>query len=186
MVSLVKQLEQYSPFNEQENVDLRVILHALESYPDIFDRSNLVMHMTASSWITNSTHDKILMIYHNIYNSWAWTGGHADGETDLCKVAVREAKEETGLSHVKVLLETPFSLETLTVNSHIRKGIFVPSHLHLNVTYLLEADEKGILHVKEDENNGVSWFQLNEAVFACSETWMRPIYQKLNQKLLDR
>ena len=55
-------------------------------------------HMTASSWIVNEDYTKVLMIYHNIYNSWAWTGGHADGDEDLLHVAVKEAREETGLS----------------------------------------------------------------------------------------
>ena len=104
--------------------------------------------MTASSWLLNATHDKVLMIYHNIYHSWAWTGGHADGDRDLLAVAKREAMEETGVTEIRVISEDIFSLEILTVDGHEKRGVYVPSHLHLNVTYLLEADEAlSLIHI---------------------------------------
>ena len=60
----------------------------------------------------------------------------------------------------------------------------MPSHLHLNVTYLLEGDERDALEIKPDENSGVRWFSLDEAVAASAEPWMRArVYEKLNQKL---
>ena len=176
-------LTAYQPHSEQEAADRAVMLDALDRCPDLYLRSNLVLHLTASSWITNQKRDRVLMIYHNIYDSWAWTGGHADGERDLLAVAVREAKEETGLMSVRPLSTELFSVETLTVNPHRKRGVYVPAHLHLNVTFLLEADETEPLRHKPDENSAVAWFSLDEAVAACSEPWMRPVYQKLNEKL---
>ena len=80
--------------------------------------------------------------------------------------------------------EDIYSLEILTVDGHEKRGVYVPSHLHLNVTYLLEADEQAVLRVKPDENSGVKWFSLEEALEACSEPWMiERVYKKLNQKL---
>lgn len=184
-MTIQEQLQRFIPYNEQETTDLSLILNALDKYPDIFERSNQVMHMTASSWIINQSWDKVLMIYHNIYDSWAWTGGHADGEHDLCRVAEREAKEETGLSDLKLLLSGPFSVEILTVNSHMKHGVFVPSHLHLNITYLFMADDHHAIRAKTDENKAVAWFGLDDAVKACTEPWMRPIYAKLNRKALE-
>ncbi len=183
-MTIQEQLQRFIPCDEQETADLGLILDALYKYPDIFERSNQVMHMTASSWIINPSREKVLMIYHNIYDSWAWTGGHADGERDLCRVAEREAKEETGLSDLKLLHSGPFSVEILTVNSHLKHGSFVPSHLHLNVTYLFMADDQQAIRAKADENKAVAWFGLDDAVKACSEPWMRPIYAKLNRKVL--
>ena len=140
--------------------------------------------MTASSWIVNPARTKVLMVYHNIYDSWSWTGGHADGETDLLAAALREAKEETGITKVRPVTEDIYSLEILTVDGHVKHGKYVSSHLHLNVTYLLEADEDEILHKKDDENSGVAWFGLDEAILASSEPWFRErIYSKLNAKL---
>ena len=182
-MQFAKQLASYSPYSEQEAVDKSVILDALSRYPDVYDRSNLVLHLTASAWIVNRDRSKVLMIYHNIYDSWAWTGGHADGVTDLLAVALREATEETGLASIRPVTEALYSIETLTVNPHRKRGKYVPAHLHLNATYLLEADENEPLHHKPDENSAAAWFSLPDAVAVCSEPWMRPVYQKLNDKL---
>lgn len=123
------------------------------------------------------------MLYHNIYQSWAWPGGHADGEEDLLRVALREVQEETGLAQVKAVSERPISLEILPVNAHFKRGRFVVPHLHLNLTYLLEADDSQMLHSKPDENSAVRWFTPEEAVEASSEKEMRTVYRKLNLRL---
>ena len=183
-MSLLEQLKAYAPYNEQEANDKAVMIKLLEKERDIFTRENEVAHFTASSWLVNKEHTKVLMIYHNIYHSWSWTGGHADGDTDLLAVAMREAMEETGVKTITPVSKDLFSIEILTVDGHIKRGKYVPSHLHLNVTYLLEADEAEVLHIKQDENSGVAWFTLEEALEKCSEPWMIEwIYKKLNEKL---
>ena len=185
-MKLIEELKSYQPYNEQEENDKAVMLRLLsdESQPDIFTRENEVVHFTASSWLVNREHTKVLMIYHNIYNSWSWTGGHADGERDLLAVAMKEAKEETGVQTLTPVSGDIFSIEILTVDGHVKRGKYVPSHLHLNVTYLLEADEAEVLRVKPDENSGVAWFSLNEVLEKCTEHWMiKWVYSKLNSKL---
>ena len=94
-------LEAYRPFNEQEERDRQAMLAAMDAHKDIFLRSCAFFHMTASAWIVNARRDRALMAWHNIYRSWSWLGGHADGETDLLCVALREAREESGLGHVR-------------------------------------------------------------------------------------
>ena len=184
MVDLQKQLLSYVPMNEQEEKDRLFMLHCLEKHADVYTRKDPVCHLTASAWIVNPERTKVLMAYHNIYRSWAWLGGHADGERDLLGVALREAREESGLRNVRPVQEDIYSLEVLTVDGHVKRGQYVSSHLHLNVTYLLEADEEENLTSKPDENSGVSWFALDDALSACSEPWMRDhIYAKLNEKL---
>ena len=183
-MNIEEQIADYKPYNEQEAHDQAVMRQLLATQPDLFTRENQVVHMTASSWLLNATHDKVLMIYHNIYHSWAWTGGHADGDRDLLAVAKREAMEETGVTEIRAISEDIFSLEILTVDGH---GVYVPSHLHLNVSYLLEADEEEVLRIKPDENSGVRWFFLEEALAACSEPWMiERVYKKLNAKVRER
>lgn len=182
-MELKQQLANYTPYNEQEQSDLGIMCSLLASSPDIFTRENKVAHFTASSWILNKDHTKVLLIYHNIYDSWAWTGGHADGETDLMDVALREAKEETGIQTIHPVSDDIFSLEILTVDGHEKRGAYVSSHLHLNVTYLLEADDTETLTIKEDENSGVTWFSIEEALQVSNEPWMvERIYKKLNEK----
>lgn len=181
---LIQQIEKYCPWNEQEERDKEQILSSLREQERIFFRDNVQAHMTASAWITNPQRTKILMAYHNIYDSWSWLGGHADGETDLLAVALREVQEESGITKVKPVMDTIYSLEVLTVDGHVKKGKYVSSHLHLNLTYLVEASEEELLQMKPDENSGVAWFELEEAVAASSEPWFRErIYSKLNEKL---
>ena len=183
-MSVYEDIARYEPFNEQEMRDRDVILRFLEENDDAFLRENLIAHMTASAWVVNPKRDKVLMVYHKIYDSWSWTGGHADGEEDLLAVALREVTEETGVTHVRPVSKDIFSLETVTVEGHEKRGEYVPSHLHLNLTYLLEADDTEALRVCEDENKGVAWFGLDEALEASTEPWfVKRIYGKLNEKL---
>ena len=183
---LINQLQSYQSFNEQEEADRQVMLELLQTSDDIFYRTNLLAHFTASAWVLNKAHTHVLMAFHNIYQTYAWLGGHADGEEDLLSVALREVKEESGIQTVKPITEGIYSLETIEVNGHEKKGKYVPSHLHLNVTYLLEADETESLHIKQDENSAVNWFPIDQVLDVVDEPWMvERIYKKLNQKLKE-
>ena len=183
---IIEDIKNYQPSNVQEETDKNTILKMIDDYDDIFFRENLIAHMTASAWVTNKNHDKILMAYHNIYKSYSWLGGHCDGDEDCLSVALREVQEESGIQNVKAISDEIFSLEVLSVNSHIKRDKYVPTHLHLNVTYLIEADDSEPLKVKEDENSAVAWFDIDEAVSKSNEQWFRDnIYSKLNKKLKE-
>ena len=180
MKTLRKAIAAFVPSCEQEERDQNMILSFMDANPDCLTRDNHVAHMTASAWVVNPARDKVLMVYHNIYDSWSWTGGHADGEADLAAVAYREAQEETGIRDLKPLMDGPVSLEVITVDGHVKRGKYVSSHLHLNLTYLFEASEEQALTVKEDENSGVAWIPREELEQYVSEPWMlKWIYQKL-------
>lgn len=184
-------LRSCTPQDSREEHDLQVMLQACEHHPDVLCRSCADGHFTASAWICDQEHKQVLLVYHRIFDSWAWTGGHADGDPDLLHVALREAEEETGLREFHVLNtdvlssreKAPVSLEILKVKAHRRRGLFVPAHLHYNLTWLLEADATAPLRIKEDENSGVAWFFLDEVCAHCSEPQMQPIYAKLNTRL---
>ena len=183
---IYSQIEKYRPFNEQERRDKELILKFLRENEDAFERSNATAHMTSSAWVINRDASKVLMVYHKIYDSWSWTGGHADGERDMLALAIREVQEETGVKNVKPVSDDIYSLEILTVVGHEKRGEYVSSHLHMNVTYLLRADEEENLHICEDENSGVAWFTLDGALAASTEPWfVERIYKKLNDKLFE-
>ena len=174
MENLKKQIENYKPYNEQEAKDKETMLKYINTFDDVLTRNNEFGHFTASSWVVNKERTKVLMIYHNIYKSWAWTGGHADGESNLLGTAIRELKEETGV-------------EIACVNGHVKRGKYVSSHVHLNLTYLLEVDEEEILKIKEDENSGVKWIKLEDVEKESNEEWMvENIYKKIIKKLKDK
>lgn len=183
-MNLKEQIENYKPYNEQEEKDKETMLKYINTFDDVLTRNNEFGHFTASSWAVNKQRTKVLMIYHNIYKSWAWTGGHADGEENLLNVAIRELKEETGVKNVKVLNNDIFSLEIICVDGHVKREKYVSSHVHLNVTYLLEVDEEETLKIKEDENSGVKWVNIEDVEKVTDEKWVREnIYRKENEKL---
>lgn len=182
--NLKKEIEKFNPYNEQEDVEKRIMLNYINDFEDVLTRQNEYGHFTSSSFIFNKERTKILMIYHEIYNSWAWTGGHSDGDSDLLYVAMKEAKEETGIKKVTPILENIYSLEIINVNGHEKRGKYVGSHVHLNVTYLLEADENEEIHIKEDENSGVKWVPINKILEVTSEPWVRDrVYSKIIDKM---
>ena len=183
-MSIRDEIAKYAPFNEQEALDKEHILKFLDENENAFLRENPTAHITASSWTVNRERTKVLMVYHRIYDSWSWTGGHADGERDLLSVALRECREETGVKNVRPVTDEIYSLEILPVSGHEKNGRYVSSHLHMNVTYLLEADERDTLTVCESENSGVRWFSLDDALKASTEPWfVKRIDSKLNEKL---
>lgn len=182
-MGIAEELSAYRPGCEQEVRDKAQMLRWLTVTPDPFSRENTIAHFTASSWVVSPDRQKVLLIYHNLYNSWAWTGGHADGERDLLSVALREAREESGLQNLRLLQPGIFSLETLTVDGHRKRSAYVSSHLHLNVTYLLEADPGDALRIKPDENSGVAWFSAAEVARKVTEPWMlEHVYRKLMER----
>ena len=105
---------------------------------------------------------------------------------DFLGVALKEAKEESGLDKINVLDENIFSLEIIPVLGHFKRGKYVSVHLHLSIIYLFEASEQETLKIKPDENSGVAWFPLDEIVSASSEPHMQVICQKLIDKFKIR
>ena len=180
---LKKLLQEYIPFNEQEAFDRQAMLMFIDRNPDYLLRSNSIAHVTSSSIVVNPSMDRILFAYHNLYQSWGWLGGHNDGDEDCLRVAIKETTEETGVTKLKPYSNDIFMIETIMVPNHIKKGKHVSDHLHLNITYLLIADEKETLVINHEENSNVAWFTFEEALQKVTEPHMIPIYKKALKKI---
>ena len=182
-MSLLESIKKFKPLNQQEACDKERMIAYMAKNENCLSRENDTAHFTASMWTVNRERTKTLMVYHNTYNSWSWIGGHADGEEDLRSVAMGELKEETGVKNAVLLSPEIFSLEILTVDGHVRKGIYVPSHLHMNVTYFAQAEENQELIVNSAENQGVKWWPLEDALKVSTEPWMVEwVYKKLVER----
>ena len=173
----------FEPCCEQEKVDKETILGYIDGGAELLTRENKVMHFTSSCWVMNTERTKALMVHHNIYNAWSWMGGHADGCADLLAVAKKELAEESGVTDARLVSEIPVTLEMIGVQSHEKKGKYIAPHIHLNVTYLFEAKEDVPLRIKEDENSGVMWRNIEDIRTDNTEPHMNKLYRKLLDKL---
>ena len=116
MDALRQALTSFTPLNDEEARDKEVILSSLQNgtedfTPNVFNRS-WPSHFTTSAWVVDPSKTQTLMVYHNIYNSWSWIGGHADGDTNLTRVAMRELKEETGLQEARLISDDIFFMRS--------------------------------------------------------------------------
>ena len=178
-------LQAYRPVCEQEHRAKEQMILALSLLGDGAFGRHPLMHLTASAFVVNDRRDRTLMVYDHIYQSFTWPGGHADGERDLSALDLRETCEETGVTpgDVRLLDRGIASLDTLTVQEHVKHGRVVSPHLHLNAAFLLQADPKAPLHVKADENADVRWLPIDQIESLSNERHMWPIYRKLIARL---
>ncbi|MEA4893464.1 MAG: NUDIX hydrolase [Peptococcaceae bacterium] len=184
MKTYLKQIREFVPGCRQEEKDKELILAECARFPEeVLTRRLLTGHLTSSGLILSKNYDKILMVHHNIYKTWTWTGGHADGEEDLLAVALKEAGEETGLVNVSPILTELAALDVIPVFGHVKNGAWVSAHLHYNAAYLLEAEEKAALRINPAENSGVKWVPLAEVAGQSREPVLIDIFNKMLKRL---
>ncbi len=186
VIKLLEHLNNYQPIDEKEENNKLVIIQAIQNSPNIFERSNKLFHISSSSWIVNQDFTKALLCYHNIYDSYSWTGGHNDGDVDCLKVAYNEAVEETGIKEFKILSDKIMGIDILPVTEHYKNGEYINWHLHLNVTYLLQANDKDRLIISEKENSDLKWFTFEQIPEVVREEDMIETYQKLIKKTKEK
>ncbi|MCI8467479.1 MAG: NUDIX hydrolase [Bacilli bacterium] len=158
------------------------MLKWVDTFNDILTSENEFGHFASSAFVVNKDRTKMLVVYHNIYDAWIFPGGHADGEENLLSVVVRKVEEETGLK-TKVLDNSIFVISASPIIGHIKRGKYIPAHTHLDVIYLLEADDKEKLVFREDESKCVKWITFEEATGDNIVDFIRPVHKRLIKKL---
>lgn len=181
-MNLRQEIENYIPFDEQEKRDKEQFLRFIDTFDDVLTRDNIFGHFSASAFLVNKKRNKMIVVYHIINDGWIYPGGHADGDDNLLSVAVREVEEETGLK-AKILDENIYAIQSAPVKGHIKSGKYVSSHIHFDVLYLMEADDRIPLKYKENESKGVKWISFEEADDKTMCDFIRPIHKKIIEKL---
>ena len=178
----------FVPRTEEQAQQQEMILWYLgRNREDVLTRENLAAHLTSSAMILNPRRNKALMVYHNIYQSWSWTGGHCDGDPDLIGVALREAGEETGLFKLTLWQPQPVGLDVIPVAAHYKSGRYVCAHLHLSVAFGMIGDDRLPLRIKADENSDVAWVPLTELWERTEkEPGMQTVYRNILDRMLQR
>ncbi len=116
-----------------------------------FERARLAGHFTASCWLVSADGRRALLTHHRKLDRWLQPGGHADGDMDLPRVALREAQEETGVPGL-ALQGGIFDLDRHRIPARGAE----PEHWHYDVRYVIRAgtDERFVV---SDESHALAW-----------------------------
>lgn len=151
---LCKLLQNFALKHPEQKITADSMLAFILSTPHCFERSNTAGHMTGSAWLLNPAGDKALLTLHHNLQRWMQTGGHADGDPDTLRVALREAEEESGISGI-----LPESTEIFDIDIHLipaRPAKGEPAHYHYDVRYLLRAPHEDF--AISEESDALAWW----------------------------
>ncbi|MEK7323092.1 MAG: NUDIX hydrolase [Pseudomonadota bacterium] len=154
---LLTLLKNYQPYDKDERGMYEMLVRFVENQSQCFERHLRIGHITGSAWIVDRERRHVLLTHHRKLDRWLQLGGHADGETDVLAVALREAREESGVESIKPLLTTPFDIDVHSIPARGDE----PRHLHYDVRWLLEADRAAPL-VISSESKDLAWVALED------------------------
>lgn len=146
----------------------------IKYYDNAFSRDDDVGHITASAFIINDSRDAVLLTHHAKLDCWLQVGGHCDGIRDPRSTALREAKEETGLSSLSFLSHDIFDIDIHEIPATTTSK----AHLHFDIRYLLRADDREQL-VITSESLALRWVELDELHAYTNKTSVLIIIDKL-------
>lgn len=155
-IELVNYLTHYQTSFQEEKKFISRFLSLLSDVP-CFERTHLPGHITGSAWIVDARRTQVLLVHHAKLNKWVQPGGHADGDENILRVALKEAEEETGLSKFNIISNRPFDVDIHLIPK--RKDF--PEHFHYDIRFLIEADPNELVHVSE-ESHDVKWIKLDD------------------------
>jgi 8-oxo-dGTP pyrophosphatase MutT (NUDIX family) len=152
---LIQQLQEYQTRWPEEAALAQRFIRFLTDHDDGFERELQVGHVTGSAWLVNRAGTHILLTHHKKLNIWVQLGGHADGDSDLLRVSMREAEEESGLSEI-----VPVSTQIFDIDAHAipRRGDF-PEHTHWDIRYALQAKGNED-YVVSEESHDLRWVEI--------------------------
>jgi 8-oxo-dGTP pyrophosphatase MutT (NUDIX family) len=149
--------------------------------PDCFERELLCGHITGSAWIVDESYKKTLLTHHKKLDKWFQPGGHADGHTDVAEVAMREAREESGLSNLILVRDEMFDIDVHLIPACTED----PAHYHFDCRFLIccRGDET---YIVSDESHDLAWVPLaNISQFTSEKSILRMVHKTAESQLLD-
>jgi 8-oxo-dGTP pyrophosphatase MutT (NUDIX family) len=154
--ALLRKLAAHKPCDAYEARMTGRLRQFVEAHPDCFERSLAVGHVTGSAWILDRERAFALLTHHRKLDKWLQPGGHADGDPDILRVAMREAREESGLDAIRAVSEEIFDVDIHAIPARGSER----EHLHYDVRFLLEADRDAPLTASE-ESRSLAWVSLD-------------------------
>lgn len=169
-------LSRYRPADQRDEAQRRKIQEFVRAHPLCFESTFEPGHLTGSAWLLDAAGRRVLLTHHRKLDKWIQLGGHADGDSNLLAVALREAREESGIKDIVPVSEEIFDLDVHRYPATAAER----EHLHFDIRFLLQVrgDDRFAI---SDESHALAWFTLEElpamdlddAVRRMSEKWRR-------------
>lgn len=161
---ILEELKKYEAQNKSEKKSKKKIISFILNNQENTGRENKEGHLTASAWIVNNERNKVLLHKHLAINKWIQLGGHVEEAETIKEAALREASEESGLNSLSLLNENVFDIDHHLIPAHKNQA----EHIHYDIRYLLEAEDKEELE-KSSESKNLKWLELSEIEEYVSE-----------------
>lgn len=158
-------LSNYQTSRQSEQAMIDRYTQFVRDHEDCFERSQLSGHVTGSAWLVNKQGTHVLLTHHRKLNMWLQLGGHADGNPDILSVALREAREESGILNIE-----PISDQLLDIDIHkIPARGDEPEHYHHDATFAFRTVESEEFTVS-DESHALEWVEISKLAERTNET----------------
>jgi 8-oxo-dGTP pyrophosphatase MutT (NUDIX family) len=159
--------------NPDRLADVQTMMQFMDQHTDCFERTCIPGHFTGSAWLMNREGTQVLLMHHRKLNIWLQTGGHCDGDSDVLAVALREAREESGIQQIVPVSEKIFDIDICPVPA-IGED---PAHDHYDIRFLLQvqSDERAI---KNNESNAIQWFGRDPAEWSTKDKSVLQTFRK--------
>ena len=171
---LLTKLARYSAIDARDDAQRRAVADFVRDHPDCFQPDHVPGHITGSAWLLDPAGTRVLLTHHRKLGRWIQLGGHADGDADVLAVAIREAREESGIRSIRPVSEEIFDLDV-----HLFPGgATEAAHQHYDIRFLLQVEGDHTFAVS-DESHALAWFtaaelasmELDEAVARMCRKW---------------
>lgn len=173
MPDLLDLLKQYPVTDERECAIKCRMINFIQSFSNCFDRACEHGHITASAWLEDCTGQKALLLHHAKLNLWIQPGGHCDGQTDVLSVAIKEAKEESGINHIEPVTPDIFDIDIHLIPANGKD----PAHYHYDVRFLLRITDHQIPRLNH-ESTGLCWVTKDPSSLPTQELSVVRMFQK--------
>lgn len=166
-------LQNYYPTDPGEQLSKERMLEFLTNHPDCFERTCVPGHFTASSWLLNKDGSQALLLLHKKFDTWLQPGGHCDGDTDVLRVAIKEAQEESGIIDIKPVSASIFDIDVHLILPH---GSDL-AHYHYDVRFLLQVQSDEPL-ICSAESHALQWFGKDATTFPTQNRSIMRMFEK--------